>query len=588
VTVTETGTKPARTARWWSRRRAALIGTLVVVLLAAGGVSAWAVGGSRNSGYRLGNVVRASVSNSLTVVGTVEPVNNASPAFQVGGKVSSVTATVGQTVTVGQTLATLDTTALSETLSSDQSSLSAARARLTEDEDAETASASHSSTTTTTTPSRSATTTTTIPSNSTNAATITADQITLTSDQSQTSKDQQQEAADLAQAESVCGTSTTGGSGGGTGTGTGTGTTADCTGALAQVNTDQQTISNDEQTVAKDEGDLAQVLDGGSSSSGGNSGGTGTSGTEGAPSGGSGGTQSHAVSTDAATSNTGASGSPSGSNGSGSSNTSAATDTPEQIATDQANIDSAEADVIEAQQAVNEATLTSPLDGTIASVGITAGDTVSAGSSTEVIVIVGTQSYDVSSTLTSSQVPSVKVGQTADVAVDGQNSADRATVSQVGPVEDTSDGYTYPVVVTLPASVQGLFAGSTANMTITTGGVQDVVAVPTSAVNLAGTITYVDMLKDGLLTRKLVKVGMVGSTYTQVLSGLSPGQSVVLANLAEPVPSSNSATLGGGFGGLGGGGGFGGGGFGGGGGTFRIGTGGRGAGGVVNFSPAGG
>ena len=61
---------------------------------------------------------------------------------------------------------------------------------------------------------------------------------------------------------------------------------------------------------------------------------------------------------------------------------------------------------------------------------------------------------------------------------------------------------------------------------------------------------------------------MVGDAYTQVLSGLTPGESVVLADYAEPVPSSNTATLGG-IGGLsGGGGGFGGGGFGGGG-SFR-------------------
>ena len=77
------------------------------------------------------------------------------------------------------------------------------------------------------------------------------------------------------------------------------------------------------------------------------------------------------------------------------------------------------------------------------------------------------------------------------------------------------------------------------------------------------------MLSNGTLTRKVIKVGMVGDTYTQVLSGLTVGQSVVLADYAEPVPSSNTDTLGG-FGGGGfGGGGFGGGGFGGGG-AFRI------------------
>ena len=141
------------------------------------------------------------------------------------------------------------------------------------------------------------------------------------------------------------------------------------------------------------------------------------------------------------------------------------------------------------------------------------------------------------------------------------------TVSQVGPVQSGDSGYTYPVVVALPSSATGLFTGSTANVVISTGAVANVVAVPTSAVQSLGTRTYVEMLTNGTLTRKAIKVGMVGDVYTQVLSGVTPGERVVLADYAEPVPSSNTATLGG-FGGLGGGGGFGGAGFGGGG-SFR-------------------
>ena len=62
---------------------------------------------------------------------------------------------------------------------------------------------------------------------------------------------------------------------------------------------------------------------------------------------------------------------------------------------------------------------------------------------------------------------------------------------------------------------------------------------------------------------------MVGDTYTQVLSGLSDGQSVVLADYAEAVPSSNTDLTNA----LGGGGGAFPGGFGGGPGTFRLRTG---------------
>ena len=105
---------------------------VVVVALLAGGAAAWAAQGGGNTGYRMAKVVRATVDNNLTVVGTVEPVNNASVAFQVAGQVAAVTAAAGQQVTAGQTLATLDTTALTESVSSDQSSLSSDEAKLIE------------------------------------------------------------------------------------------------------------------------------------------------------------------------------------------------------------------------------------------------------------------------------------------------------------------------------------------------------------------------------------------------------------------------------------------------------------------------
>ena len=148
----------------------------------------------------------------------------------------------------------------------------------------------------------------------------------------------------------------------------------------------------------------------------------------------------------------------------GSAATGADTDTPQQIASDQASIDSAEADLINAEQSLNETTLNSPIAGTVVSVDIAVGDTVSADSSTDIITIIGTKSYEVQGTLDSSQVPSVKVGQSASVQVDGTQGSVTGTVSQVGPVQSSDGEYSYPVVVELPASNEALFTGSTANV----------------------------------------------------------------------------------------------------------------------------
>jgi multidrug efflux pump subunit AcrA (membrane-fusion protein) len=559
----------------WGRtghRRAVLIGSLVFAIVVGGGVAAWAEVSGGNAGYRMATVTRADIDTTLTVVGNVAPVSDAAASFQVGGKVATVNVTPGAQVTAGETLGTLDTTALSETVLSAQSTLSSDEAKLAEDEANESSAASSpssstngsnssspsSSTTTTTTPGRTGGT----PTSGGQNATITADQNKLTQDQSTLSLAQQQEAADLAQAQADCTSANTSTSSG----------QATCEAALETVSADEQQVSKDQATVSKDESALAQALTAESSSGSSATGNSGSSPT------------AHAASSDpnASTGNTGggSTGSTATNTRSPSSSTSATsgnTDTPEQIASDQAAIDTAEAKLTEAEQSLKEATLTSPINGTVVSVDINVGDTVSAGSSTAIITIVGTKSYEAQATLDSAQIPTVKVGQPATAEVDGVDGTIHGTVSQVGPVQSTSSGYTYPVVVALPDSVSGVYAGSTANVNISTGTVAHVVAVPTSAVQTVGSSSYVMELAKGQLTRKVIKIGMVGDAYTQVDSGLSLGQSVVLVDYAEPVPSSNTNTTGG-LGSFLGGGAGGAGGFFGGGGTFNFQRGGGGGG----------
>ncbi len=512
---------------------------VVVLLLVAGGATALAASSSGNGGYRMGKVVRASVASNLVVVGTIEPVNDASASFQVAGQVASVTATAGEQVTAGETLASLDPTSLSESVSSADLSLESANAKLTEDEDSETSSTTS--------------TAATLPKTSTATGTagsspITGDQATLIADQASSSTEQQQEAADLSQAETACGITTTTTTSSSSSSSSSPTDDSACTTGLEQVSTDQQSLATDEKTVASDEATLAKAItqeESSSSSGSPSSSGSGTSSVSGPTSTGSGSTSSNK---DASTSG-------------------AASDSAAQIASDEAAIDTARANVVGAQQDLADAQLTSPINGTIVSVGINAGDTVSAASSTEDIVIIGTNSFEATATLTSSQVPSIKVGAVADVAVDGTTGTFAGTVSQVGPVQSSDGTYSYPVVVALPSAANNLFSGSSANISIVTGAKTDVLAVPTSAVEMAGTQSYVIVLSGGNPVDKTIKVGIVGGIYTQVLSGLKLGDDIVLANYSTPVPASNTTTVGGFGGGTGG---FGGvtGGFGGGAGRF--------------------
>jgi multidrug efflux pump subunit AcrA (membrane-fusion protein) len=126
-------------------------------------------------------------------------------------------------------------------------------------------------------------------------------------------------------------------------------------------------------------------------------------------------------------------------------------------------------------------------------------------------------------------------------------------------VASSGTSATYPVTIAIDAPDLGGLSGSQANVSIVVKRSVNVTTVPTSAVHTEGTIHYVTVIDKN--TPKTVRVGLgtVGDTLTQVTSGVTKGELVSLADMAEPVPSSSTNTTTSRFGAaLGGAGGFGG------------------------------
>lgn len=385
----------------WRRRSPILAATGLTVAGVVVAIVVVATGASGAGGYRTALSTTATVEQTLSVTGPVDPVNKATADFQVSGTVSAVNVAVGQTVAAGQLLASLDTTTLQQDVSSAQLKLSGDQAKLSEDQ-------SSASTTTTTT-------TTTTPTGATGA-----------------------------------------------------------NGAAASPGHASPAAS--------------------------------------APS--------------------------------------AAHDSPQQLATDQAAIDSDQAALIKAQQSLADAQLTSPIAGIIASVGLAAGQSVTAGSASAVITIINTDAYAVTASLPSSQSAAVHVGDEASVTINGTTGTLAGTVSRVGPVNTSASGDTYPLIVALAPGSHGIAAGSTAQVQVVLRQVDHALAVPTSAVSTGGTHgSSVVVLVAGSPVRRRVTVGVVGARYTQITSGISANMTVVLADLSLAVPSSSTNSSTNGFGG---------------------------------------
>jgi len=247
--------------------------------------------------------------------------------------------------------------------------------------------------------------------------------------------------------------------------------------------------------------------------------------------------------------------------------------TSAELVADQAAADAAQANVTAAQQDLAQGTIVSPIDGTVAAVDMKVGDHVGAASSTENIVVVGPGGYEVTTTVPVTDIGNVKLADAASVVPDGSGSAIDGKVVSIGVVPTTSGSTTsYPVVIGLNGSPDGLRNGGDASVTITLNQVNNVLAVPTSAVRTAGAGAFhIVMVLSGSKTQTMpVQVGAIGPDLTEIKSGLQEGQQVVIADLNAPLPSNTTTRLGGGGGGLGGGG------FGGGGGAFGGATIGRG------------
>lgn len=224
-----------------------------------------------------------------------------------------------------------------------------------------------------------------------------------------------------------------------------------------------------------------------------------------------------------------------------------------------------------AQQTIDEATIVSPIDGTVVQVGLSVGQQASANSSTASIIVVGQGGWEVGTTIPVTSLDVVAVGDSATIAPDGTAKTYTGKVVQIGVAPTSTSSSNYSVVVGFNSSPSGLGNGASATVTIDTAHATQALTVPTSAIHSAGGLHFVTTLSHGTPTNTPVTIGPMGADLTVITTGLKAGDVVVLANYNAAIPSSNTASLArGGLAAVGGGGGtvvrLGGGGGGGGGG----------------------
>ncbi len=217
------------------------------------------------------------------------------------------------------------------------------------------------------------------------------------------------------------------------------------------------------------------------------------------------------------------------------------------------DIQSAKARIMADQATLSVAQLTSPFNGTITEVDVMAGDLINPGELAFQIDDMSSQYVDLE--VSEVDINKVKVGQVVDITFDAvPGKGYTGKIDQIGLVSKVNAGavnYTVTVKLTNPDAF--IRQGMTASATIVVGEKQGVLVVPSIAIRTENNQSVIDVLRAGKITTVVIQTGLASDTQTEIVSGdVKAGDEAVVSQGAGSILFGRQGGGGGSFGGGGG------------------------------------
>lgn len=196
----------------------------------------------------------------------------------------------------------------------------------------------------------------------------------------------------------------------------------------------------------------------------------------------------------------------------------------------EANVESAQAALLRAQSDLGDRTLRAPVDGVVTKVNNEVGETNSL--STPVIVMLSLGNREVKVKVPESDIAKLKVGQLTDMTLDAFGSAEHFSghISFIDPASTVvQDVVYYEVTILFDGKDDRIKPGMTTNIDITTGERSDTLVVPLRAIKYdAERKSYVETLINDQVVKKEVSLGLKGDDgLVELINGLQEGENVI-------------------------------------------------------------
>ncbi|WP_295586926.1 HlyD family efflux transporter periplasmic adaptor subunit [uncultured Oscillibacter sp.] len=208
-----------------------------------------------------------------------------------------------------------------------------------------------------------------------------------------------------------------------------------------------------------------------------------------------------------------------------------------QIENAKINLENAQSNVQSAADKLDDYKITAPISGTVVTKTAKAGDKVEGGSSGTLCTIYDLSYLEMTMNIDELDISSVAVGQSVEITADAvEGKTYTGTVTSVSVAGTTAGGITtYPVTVRIDET-DGLLPGMNVDAQIVLSQADDVLAIPSGAVNRGDTVLItadspsaanaLDQEAPEGYVYVSVETGVSDDSYIEILSGLQEGDTV--------------------------------------------------------------
>ncbi len=204
--------------------------------------------------------------------------------------------------------------------------------------------------------------------------------------------------------------------------------------------------------------------------------------------------------------------------------------TPDAIAAQQAVVAAAQADVENAQALLAKTLVVAPWSGTVTRMDAKVGEIVSP--STSEISMQSDGLFEIETYVPEVSIAHIAVGNPATTTLDayGSSVAFPAVVLAVDPAETMKDGVpTYKTTLGFLKKDDRIRSGMTANVVIETGVLHDAIVIPSGAVGMKGGTSYVSVVHNDTVEFRPVTIGATPALgQSEILTGLTAGETILL------------------------------------------------------------